>query len=115
MYRPSYKRTHLVVGEICELLYRSYPAYKVGKEIIAKSLLRHNVSACTPGALTPMTMTGMTRRLGGKAGAGGAAGEFGRCTPLNLPLLVVVVVVVGYEMSERGSTVIQTVAVGVLF
>ena len=115
MYRrPSYKWTHLVVGEICELLYRSYPAYKVGKEIIAKSLLRHNVSACTPGALTPMTMTGMTRRLGGKAGAGGAAGEFGRCTPLNLPFLLADVVV-RYEMGERGSTVIQTVAVGVLF
>ena len=49
-----------------------------------------------------MTMTGMTLR------PGGAAGELGRCTPLNLPL-----VVVGYEMGERGSTVIQ--AVGVLF
>ena len=61
-----------------------------------------------PGALTPMTMTGMTRR------PGGAAGEFGRCTPLNLPFLLADVVV-GYEMSERGSTVIQTVAVGVLF
>ena len=55
-----------------------------------------------------MTMTGMTLR------PGGAAGEFGRCTPLNLPFLLADVVV-GYEMSERGSTVIQTVAVGVLF